>query len=245
MGAGYNMRAKADQSAEIFIYEDVGESFFGGVSAKQFASDLKGLGSVTRIDLRLNSYGGEVFDGMAIYRQLVEHPARVVSHIDGVAASIASVIAMAGDEIVIAEAGFLMIHNASGLVMGEAKDMRQMADTLETISATIADVYVGRTKNQAPAIREWMDAETWFAGAEAVSNGFADSVVENLRIAAHGDISRHRFQHAPAALAARPTSPAAEAAAPGARPARDAAALHVSRMRARLQRAAAEPIRAA
>lgn len=237
MGAGYNMRARADQTAEIFIYEDVGEGWMGGVSAKQFAADLKALGAVTQIDLRLNSYGGEVFDGMAIYRQLVEHPAKVVAHVDGVAASIASVIAMAGSEIHIAEAGFMMIHNASGLVLGEAKDMRQMADTLETITATIADVYVARTGKPAAELRKLMDAETWFNGAEAVAAGFATEVVENLRIAAHAAPAGHKFQRLPTALAAPALAeaPAPVVTATGPRPSYDAAAQSVARMRARMQ----------
>ena len=112
MGAGFSVKAKAGDEAEILIYEDVGEGWFGGVTAKQFADELKALGSVKTINLRLNSAGGDVFDGLAIYRRLVDHPAKIVSHIDGLAASIASVIAMAGDEIRISESGFLMIHNA-------------------------------------------------------------------------------------------------------------------------------------
>lgn len=124
MGQGYRISAKANE-ADVLIYEDVGDSWFGGVSAKQFADDLKALGKVDTINLRLNSAGGDVFDGLAIYRQLVDHPARVITHIDGIAASIASVIAMAGTEIRIAEAGFLMIHDAWGMQMGNADDMRR------------------------------------------------------------------------------------------------------------------------
>ncbi|WP_337186589.1 head maturation protease, ClpP-related [Phenylobacterium sp.] len=186
MGAGYSMTAKGEE-AEVFIYEDVGAGWLGGVSAKQFAADLKALGSVNTINLRINSYGGEVFDGVAIYTQLKNHPARVVAHIDGVAASIASVIAMAGDEIRMAEAGFLMIHNASGVVFGEAKDMRKVADLLDTVTATIADVYHARTGQDLDAIRSYMDDETWFTAAEAHELLFVDAIEENLRVAASGD----------------------------------------------------------
>jgi ATP-dependent Clp protease protease subunit len=187
MGAGYSMKARAEE-AEVFIYEDIGESWFGGVSAKQFTTDLKALGvGVKTINLHLNCYGGEVFDAVAIYRQLVDHPARVVTHIDGVAASSGATIAMAGDEIRITEAGFLMIHNASGGMFGEAKEMRQLADLLDTISATIGDVYAGRTGNTAEQIAAWMGATTWMTAAEAVERKFADQVVENLRVAASGD----------------------------------------------------------
>jgi ATP-dependent protease ClpP protease subunit len=215
MGAGYSMKARANE-AEVYIYEDVGEGWFGGVSAKQFAADLKALGAVDTINVHINSYGGEVFDGVAIYRQLVDHKARVVSHIDGVAASIASVIAMAGDEIRITEAGFIMIHNASGGVFGQAADMRQMADLLDTISATIADVYVARTGQDQAAVQAMMQAETWLTAADSIAKKFADQVVENLRVAAsadpralYGDKARPKNRRAADLIAhARETLPA-------------------------------------
>ena len=249
MGQGYSIRAKAN-AAEIYIYEDVGEGWFGGVSAKQFATDLKALGAVNQIELRINSYGGDVFDGLAIYRQLVEHPAKVVSHIDGIAASIASVIAMAGDTVEIAEAGFVMIHNASGGCLGCADDMRSMASLLDTITATIADVYSARTGLGSQALLAMMEAETWLTAGDAVTQGFADSVAENLRVAAHADASRHRFMHAPEALAlpttaiirpdrdALPKLQEVQSRAADVRPAAMAAAATLSHMRNRRQRAA-------
>lgn len=241
MGAGYSIKARAD-AAEIYIYEDVGEGWFGGVSAKQFADDLKALGSVSQIDVRLNSYGGEVFDGLAIYNQLKEHPARIVSHVDGVAASIASVIAMAGDEIRIAEAGFLMIHNASGLAIGDARTMRQMADVLDTVTGSIADVYVARTGVAQGEVRDLMDAETWFTGQEAVDKGFATELVENMRVAAHVEISaRHKFSKIPLALTGKVPLRPAPAAAPSGQLVTPAepphTALLAARKRLELQRA--------
>lgn len=204
MGQGYRFQARANAEAEIFIYEDVGEGFFGGVSAKQFASDLRSLGDVAKITLHINSEGGDVFDGLAIYRLLADHKAKVVSQIDGVAASIASVIAMAGNEIRIAESGFLMIHDAWGLKVGNSDDMRSMADLLDATTGSLADVYMKRTNAKAETIRKWMKDETWFTGAEAVKEGFADSIVENLRVAARLDSSKHKYKRAPAALTARP-----------------------------------------
>jgi ATP-dependent Clp protease protease subunit len=205
MGKGYSMKAgAAANEADIYIYEDVGESWFGGVSAKQFTQDLKALGKVDIINLHLNSYGGEVFDGISIYRALVDHKAKVISYIDGIAASIASVIAMAGDEIRISEAGFMMIHEASGGVFGRAQEHRQIADLLETITRTIGDVYVARTGQTKEAIMDWMAEEKWFTAAEAVELLFADAVVANLRLAAHAtgpfDLDRHGFRHAPQQL---------------------------------------------
>ena len=208
--SAYKMKAKGNTSAEIFIYGDIGESFWGdGVSAKKFAEDLRALGDkITHIDLHINSDGGVVTDARAMYNLLVQHKARVVSHVDGIAASAASFLAMAGDEIIIAEGGFFMIHNARTIAAGEAKDFRQIADVLETVNGTIIDTYVARTGKDAAQVKKWMDAETWFTGKEAVEHGFADRMVENMRVAA--SISdRHSFKNLPAAL--RPGRAAAAA----------------------------------
>lgn len=200
MGQGYRFKAKADKTAEVQIYEDVGAGWFGGVTAKDFGADLKDAGPVQTIDVRIASYGGDVNEGLAIYRMLAEHKARVVVHIDGVAASIASVIAMAGDEIIMAEAGSLMIHEAWNIAAGHAKDMRDMADRLERSSGQIADIYAARTKQPLQKIKDWMAATTWFYGQEAVDAGFAQSVAENVKAIAsaslwnsvmHGRISTH------------------------------------------------------
>lgn len=204
MGNGYRIEARANASAEIYIYEDVGEGWFGGVTAKQFAGDLKALGAVENIDLRINSAGGDVFDGLAIYRQLVDHKAKVTTHVDGIAASIASVIAMAGEEIRISEAGFFMIHDAWGVSIGNASDMRKYADLLETTSNSITDVYAARTSAARDDLRSMMESETWLTAQESFDKGFADKIVENMRVAAHFDLDRHKFRNPPAALIGRP-----------------------------------------
>ena len=209
MANGYSIRAKAGDAAEIMIYDDVGDGFFGGVSAKQFADDLKALGRVSKIDLRLNSFGGDVFDGLAIYRQLVDHPARITAHIDGIAASIASVIAMAGNEIRISESGRVMIHNASGMAAGTSATMRDMAAILDTISASIADVYAARTGRKLPDIRDWMDKESWFDAPRAIELGFATTMAPNMRLAAKFDPFKHKFMNAPSDLLGRPNLEAA------------------------------------
>lgn len=164
--------------AEILIYDVIGEDFWsgGGVTAKGFAETLKALGKVQTINLKINSPGGDVFDGVAIYNNLVQHPAKVNVFIDGLAASIASVIAMAGDNITIAENGMMMIHNPWTFAMGDANDLRQSADVLDKIKATMLTTYskrAGVTEAEASAI---MDAETWYTGQEAVDAGFADDV---------------------------------------------------------------------
>lgn len=203
----YRISAKGD-AAEIYLYGDVGDSWFGGISAKQFADDLKAIGSVKKLDLRINSYGGDVFEGLAMYRLLVENSAKITVHIDGIAASIASVIAMAGDEIRIAEAGQMMIHNAWGVAIGDAETMRTTAGLLDTTSTAICDVYVSRTGRAAADIQAMMDAETWLTADEAVEFGFANSVSENLRIAAKFDPAKYKFKNAPKNLAGTPNADA-------------------------------------
>jgi len=198
--SSYRMRAKSKDEGEIWLYDIIGESFWGGgISAKRFADDLKALGDVKRIDLRINSDGGVVTEARAMYNLLREHKAKVTVHVDGIAASAASFVAMAGNSIEIAEGGFIMIHNARMVAIGEAKDLRHAADILETVNGTIRDTYVARTSQTAEQVTAWMDGETWFTGTEAVKHGFADKIVENLAAAAAiSDPSR--FKNLPAAL---------------------------------------------
>lgn len=199
---GYRMIARGNRG-EIYLYGVIGDSWFGdGVSAKQFAADLKALGAVKTIDLRINSEGGDVFQGQTMYSLLTQHEAKVIVHIDGLAASAASFVAMAGNEIEIAEGAFVMIHNARGGMWGEADDLRKYADLIETVNGTIRDIYVARTKNETKKVKDWMDAETWFTGKEAVDAGFANRVVENLKVAA--SVSKpDQYRHLPAALRPR------------------------------------------
>lgn len=188
---------------EVYLYGDVGASWFGeGVTAKDFADAIKGLGKVNTIDLRINSEGGDVFAGKAMYSLLVEHQAKVITHIDGLAASAASYVAMAGDEIEIAEAAFLMIHNPYTIVRGGSDDLRRQADLLDTVADSIRKVYVDRTGADDEQIKAWMEDETWFSGADAVEHGFADRTVENLKVAASISNS-DKFKNLPKALMPR------------------------------------------
>lgn len=176
--------AKGNKAAEILLYGDVGEGWWGGISAQQFASELKALGPVDTLDLRINSLGGDVFDGLAIYRLLVDHSATITTHIDGTAASIASVIAMAGKDILIGESSSMMIHAAWGIAVGNAKALRATADRMDNESSSIASIYAARSGRPLATILDLMDAETWFYGQEAVDAGLATSVAENMRLAA-------------------------------------------------------------
>ncbi|MEI9804084.1 MAG: head maturation protease, ClpP-related [Pseudolabrys sp.] len=211
--SGYRIIARADETAELYIYGAIGGDWFGeGITAKQVADDLKALGKVKSIDVRINSEGGNVFDGKAIYSLLVENKADINVKIDGLAASAASFIAMAGNKIEIAEGAFVMIHDAYGVSFGRAEDMRKYADLLDTVNETIREVYSARTKQTDKQINTWMKDETWFTAKEAVANGFADKMTENLKVAA--SVSHpNRFKKLPSALLPRRAAAQAQIAA--------------------------------
>jgi len=183
-------------AAEIILYGDIGFE----INAREFSDELKALGDVKKMDIRINSFGGDVFDGVTIHTRLVEHPADIAVHIDGIAASAASLIAMAGKTIKIAEAGFVMIHDAWTMMMGNAEEMRKQADRLEAVSAQIANIYSKRTGNALTMIREWMADEREMNAEEALEAGFVTEIFEAERLAAHYDKERHHFKHTPKVL---------------------------------------------
>lgn len=194
MARWYAIRARAT-GAEVAIYDEIGAY---GVSAKGFLADLGALPAGTPVDLRLNSPGGSVFDAVAIHNALKRHQGTVTVWIDGIAASAASYVAMAGDAIVMPENAFLMIHDPAGLVMGTAEDMRAMAEALDKVKGSLVSGYAAKSGRTAEEVAALMAAETWFDAADAVAQGFADRMVAPVRIAAHFDASR--FRNAPRAL---------------------------------------------
>lgn len=164
-----------DDEATISILEVIGEDFWtgGGVTAKRIAAALRSIGSRdVRVDI--NSPGGDFFEGVAIYNALRAHPHKVTVRILGLAASAASVIAMAGDDIQIGKAGFLMIHNAWVVAIGNRHDLAEAAATMEPFDDAMATVYSDRAGVEKPKAAEWMDNETWFNGEQAVEVGLAD-----------------------------------------------------------------------
>jgi len=199
----YEIKAETGSAADIWIYEEIGENFWGeGLTAKQFVTDLAAL-SVDHIALHINSPGGNVFDGQAIYNALQRHPARVTSHVEGLAASIASVVALAGDTVEMAENALFMIHDPYGMAMGTAADMRQMAEVLDKVRGTILGVYERKSGGDPEAILEAMAAETWYTAAEARAAGYADSVAAPVKAAAltRFDFNSLGYRHVPDALA--------------------------------------------
>jgi ATP-dependent protease ClpP protease subunit len=168
----YRIANKSSSVAEVMIYDEIG---FFGVTAADFVKDLRGI-TADQIDLRLNTPGGDVFDGVAIYNALRDHAARVEVTVDGLAASAGSFIAQAGDRVVMNRGSQMMIHDAWGLTIGNADDMRQMADLLDKNTASIAGIYAERSGRPVDEWRDLMRAETWFDADEAVEAGLADEV---------------------------------------------------------------------
>ena len=200
-----HFQAKATAKVgEIVLYADIGPSDWGMIDGKTVSAALKELGDVEIINLRIDSAGGGVFDGMAIYNQLKRHPATVHVTVDGLAASIASVIAMAGETITMGEGTQLMIHDASTFAWGNAGEMRKTADLLDSISGDIAEIYARRSGRSVAEVRELMRNETWLRAQEAVDAKLADSVIAGAPVEAHlSDEQAARFKHPPKSLLAR------------------------------------------
>jgi len=184
------------KKAEILIYDVIGESFFfEGVTAKNVAESMAAIGSAEEIDVRINSPGGSVFQGMAIYNGLKNHPAKINVHIDGLAASMATVVAMAGDTINMAKNAMFMIHEPRASVYGTAEDMLSQASMLEKLTSQVVDVYTSRTQMSESDVRAAMSAETWYAADEAKAAGLVTNITANKQITAHFDVTT--FDKAP------------------------------------------------
>lgn len=171
----YRISNAADpDEAEVMLYDEIGGWF--GSTADELIAELRQI-TAPRMRVRVNSPGGSVFEGIAIANALRSHPASVTVQVDGIAASIASVIAMAGDRVEMAPNTMMMIHDASGLAMGNAADMEEMAELLDLISDNIADAYAQRAGGTRAEWRARMQAETWYLPEDAVANGLADEAV--------------------------------------------------------------------
>lgn len=178
---GLKVAAAADGApSQITIFDPIGADPWSGngVTANRIGAALRSIGRENPVDVLVNSPGGDVFEGIAIYNLLREHKGEVRVQVIGVAASIASVIAMAGDSVQIARSAFFMIHNSWVLAGGNRHDLRAVADTLEPFDAAMADIYAARTGLTDKAVGKLMDAETWINGEDAVAQGFADSLLD-------------------------------------------------------------------
>lgn len=189
------MKASADgKSADVFIYGEITKwawEEYGEVSSITFKNELDSLGDVDTIHLYINSPGGSVFEGIAIHNMLKRHQARIIVHVDALAASIASVIAMAGDEIRMPKNSMLMIHNPWTFAIGNASELRKQADDLDRIGQSAIQSYLQKSgdKLDEETLKDLLDAETWLSADEALEYGLCDIVEEANEVAALVDES--------------------------------------------------------
>ena len=185
----YNIQGKAtDSVVDIYLFDEIGAY---GITAQDFINEIKEYKD-TSINLRINCIGGDVFDGMAIYNIIKKRNSKTTAYIEGIAASMGSVIALAADEVVMAENSLFMIHNAWGGAMGEAEDMRKTASVLEKISGEIANIYQKKTRLLYDRITSMMDEETWLNAKEAYDLGFIDTISDSIKVAAKYDVSKFK-----------------------------------------------------
>ena len=173
------VRAAGDIGANVItMYDVIGEDFWsgGGVTVKRVDAALRQIGNQD-VEVHLNSPGGDMFEGIAIYNRLQEHPNKVTVKVMGLAASAASIIAMAGDDILIGPASFLMIHNCWVVAIGNRHDMADTAQWLEPFDLAMAGVYSERSGKDLKTVQKWLDAETWMNGQQAVDNGLATGLL--------------------------------------------------------------------
>lgn len=206
-----NLVRNSAAEATIYLYDIIDP--YWGTSAKSVIDALAAVADVPTVHLRINSPGGDVFEGRAIVEAIKRFPGNTIAHVDALAASAASSIAIACNEVEMAQGAFFMIHNASAVVWGDKTSMRKTADLLQKVEDTIVHDYAAKTGKPATDLVAWMDAETWFTADEAVANGFADRLADTATStfkAAQSTWNLAAYGKAPAQLSAlaAPAAPA-------------------------------------
>lgn len=177
----WNLMKNKDNSADLILYGDIGDSWLDDVSSKNIANELKDL-DVSTINLRINSGGGDVFAAISISNLLKNHKANVIAHIDGLAASAATIITSACDKVIMPKNALFMIHNPWTVVGGEAKDMIKTAEQLDKVKNSIINTYKSKTNLEIEEISKLMDEETWLDSYEAKEKGFIDEISDEENI---------------------------------------------------------------
>jgi ATP-dependent protease ClpP protease subunit len=199
--------AQDGKNPEVLIYGDIGGGWWDeGITGESISKEIAAI-DADEIDVRINSGGGLVFEGLAIYNALARHDAKIVMHVDSIAASIASVILMAGDEIRIAEGAQVMIHKPWSGTWGDANAFRKEAAILDKLEGGIIDIYAARTGADRADLEAWVNDETWFTGQEAVDAGFADSMTPAKKKKAASSALFNLFKNAPQNLLAAADTP--------------------------------------
>ena len=188
----YNIKNLSESSAEVVIYDEIGAF---GIDSKTFIDELAQVPKDKEILLRVNSPGGSVIDGLAIYDAIRRTSQKVTTRIEGLAASIASIIALAGDEIIMSENSLFMIHNVWGGETGDSKDMRKAADLMDKMSSKLVSIYMAKSGKEESEIQSWMDSETWFSAEEALEAGFITAIEEPISLAAKFDIYKCNYKN--------------------------------------------------
>ena len=189
MNKWYEIKNQASEYSDVYIFNDIGTF---GITAQKFVDDIKNLDG-RDIALHINSVGGEVFEGMAMHSIIKNRKGKTVAYIEGIAASIATVIALAADEVVMTENSLFMIHNAWGSSQGDAKEMMKQARVLEKISNEIAEIYVKKTGKSYDMIMDLMSNETWMTAEEAFEYGFIDTISDAIKVAAKAYLFNLKF----------------------------------------------------
>ncbi len=202
------LEAKENESTtEIVIYGDIGESWWGDATSAKDIDRILNTVSTDHITVRINSPGGSAFDGVAIYNRLVDHPAKVKVIVDGWACSAASIIAMAGDEIIMNSGAMMMIHRASTFTYGNAEELQKDAELLEKLDKSLLDIYMNKVKISREELNVLLTNETWFTAEEAELIGLATQVEEKDEQTADPEAFKNnllaRFQQKPAASASQ------------------------------------------
>jgi ATP-dependent Clp protease protease subunit len=198
----YRIENAGSAAPELYLYGPIGSDWFSdGLSADKVVKDINALGKKKDIVVRIDSPGGNVFDGTNIYNALVRNPATITVHIDALAASIASVIAMAGAKIHIADNALMMIHEPYGMAYGTAAELRKQADVIDKTRENLLGIYVNRSQQKPEKVSDWMRSETWFNATEALQAGLATDIVIAQALAASASretLSKFGYRNCPA-----------------------------------------------
>ena len=182
----WNFKALDDKTGELTLYGEISDVTWWGdeITPKQFKEDLDALGDIDTLNVYINSPGGDVFAGQTIYSMLKRHKAQKNVYVDGLAASIASLVAMAGDKIIMPANAMMMIHSPWTIALGNAQKFRKLADDLDKIRDSMVVAYESRSALTAEEVVEFMDAETWLSAKDCLEYGFADEIEEAKQAAA-------------------------------------------------------------
>lgn len=194
MKSWYQIKNKGNDVVDISLHDEIG---LWGVSAADFINELKASSAAKSINLSIHSPGGNMLDGLAIYNALKAHPAKVYSHVTGIAASAASTVLMAGDVVTMPEDAYIMIHNPMGMAFGGSEEMRDYADIMDKLKAGAVNIYAKKSGKDLQEISEMMDSETWLNSSESLEHGFIDTITDSIGVANKASTFNKHFKTMP------------------------------------------------